>query len=98
MNVHGVIECKRGNDVRQAEIYVAEPHVSQPSAFEIELKIEKLKVTNHRVWIKFEKNWLRQGVEQFTDIRNLLILYGKKDELPEEWEELFIVPIYKKDN
>ena len=56
MNVHGVIECKRGNDVRQAEIYVAEPHVSQPSAFEIELKIEKLKVTNHRVWIKFEKN------------------------------------------
>jgi hypothetical protein len=35
--VHGV------NDVRQAEIHTAEPLVPEPSAFEIEMAIEKLK-------------------------------------------------------
>ena len=37
LNVHGV------NDVRQAEIHTAEPLVPEPSAFEVELAIEKLK-------------------------------------------------------
>jgi hypothetical protein len=36
-NVHGV------NDVRQTEIHIAEPLVPEPSAFEFELAIEKLK-------------------------------------------------------
>jgi len=37
LNVHGV------NDVRQAEIHTAEPLVPEPSAFEVELAVEKLK-------------------------------------------------------
>jgi hypothetical protein len=37
LNVHGF------NDVRQAEIHTAEPLVLEPSAFEDELPIEKLK-------------------------------------------------------
>jgi len=37
LNVHGV------SDVRQAEIQTAEPLVPEPSAFEVELAIEKLK-------------------------------------------------------
>ena len=37
LNVHGV------NDVRQTEIHTAEPLVPEPSAFEFELAIEKLK-------------------------------------------------------
>ena len=37
LNVHGV------NDVRQTEIHTAEPPVSEPSTFDIELAIEKLK-------------------------------------------------------
>jgi len=39
-HVHGV------NDVRQTEIHTAEPLVPEPSAFEVELAIEKLK--SHR--------------------------------------------------
>jgi hypothetical protein len=31
------------NDVRQTEIHTAEPTVPEPSAFEVELVIEKLK-------------------------------------------------------
>ena len=37
LNVHGI------NDVRQREIYTAEPLVHEPSASEVELAIEKLK-------------------------------------------------------
>ena len=37
MNVHGV------NDVRQTEIHTEEPLVPEPSAFEPELAIERLK-------------------------------------------------------
>ena len=37
LNVHGV------NDVRQTEIHTAEPLVPEPSVFEVELAIEKLK-------------------------------------------------------
>ena len=40
LNVHGF------NDVRQAEIHTAEQLVSEPSALEFELAIEKIKVTN----------------------------------------------------
>ena len=37
MNTHGF------NDVRQTEIHIAETLVPEPSAFEVELAIEKLK-------------------------------------------------------
>ena len=37
LNIHGV------NDVRQVEIHTAEPLVPEPSVFEIELAIEKLR-------------------------------------------------------
>ena len=40
LNVHKV------NDARQSEIHTAEPLVPEPSAFEVELAIEKLK--SHR--------------------------------------------------
>jgi hypothetical protein len=37
LNIHGV------NDVRQTEVHTAEPLVPEPSAFEVEMAIEKLK-------------------------------------------------------
>jgi len=40
LNVHEV------NDIRQAEIHTVEPLVPEPSTFEVELAIEKLK--NHQ--------------------------------------------------
>jgi hypothetical protein len=46
LNVHGVI------DVSQAKIHTAEPLVTDPSAFEFDLAIEKLKVTHHQVVLK----------------------------------------------
>jgi hypothetical protein len=53
LNRHGV------NDVKQTELQTVEPLVPEPSAFEFELAIEKLKskkVTNHQVLIKSQHN------------------------------------------
>jgi len=50
LNVHGV------KDVRQKEIHTVEPLVPEPSAFEFELAIEKLIITNHQVLIKSQQN------------------------------------------
>ena len=50
LNIHGV------NDVRQTELHMAEPLVPEPSGFELELAIEKQKVTNHQVLIKCQQN------------------------------------------
>jgi hypothetical protein len=45
------------NEVRQNEMDTAEQLVSEPSAFEFELAIEKLKkLINHQIFIKFEQN------------------------------------------
>ena len=50
LNVH------EDNDVRQAEIHTVEPLEPEPSAFEVELAIGKLKITNHQVLIKSKQN------------------------------------------
>jgi hypothetical protein len=47
LNVHGA------NEVRQTEIHTAEPLAPEPSNFEVEMAVEKLKkFTNHQVFIK----------------------------------------------
>jgi hypothetical protein len=52
LNVH------RTTDVRQIEIHTAEPLVPEPSPFEVEIAIAKLKCTsiNRQVVIKFRQN------------------------------------------
>ena len=54
-NVHGV------NDIRQTEIHTTEPLVPEPRVSEVELAIEKVKVTNHQVLIKSQQNSFKQG-------------------------------------
>ena len=69
----------------------------EPSAFEVELAIEKLK--NHK----------SPGIDQIpaelikavgriirSEIRILIISTWNKEELPDEWKESIIVPCYKK--
>ena len=42
--------------VRQREMHTAESLVSEPSAFDVEMAIEKLKNTNHQVFIDSQQN------------------------------------------
>ena len=71
LNVHEV------NNIRQAEIHTVEPLVPEPSAFEVELSIEKLKNHKSPSLIKSQQNRLKQLVGQFA-VRfiNLLFLFG----------------------
>ena len=77
LNLQGV------NDVRQTEIHTAEPLVPEPSAFEVDLAIEKLK--NHK----------SPGIDQIpaelinaagrticNEIHKLIISIWNKEELP----------------
>jgi hypothetical protein len=91
LNVHGV------KDVGQVEIHTAEPLVPEPSAFEFELAIGKLK--SHKspgiYQIPVELIKTRGGTIRCA-IHKLIIAIWNKEELPEEWKESIIVPIHKK--
>jgi hypothetical protein len=91
LNVHGV------NDVRLTEIHTAEPLVTEPSSSEVEIAIEKL------------KRYKSPGIDQIpaeliqarwntlrSEIHKLINCIWNKEELPEQWKESIIVPIYKK--
>jgi hypothetical protein len=68
----------------------------EPIAFEVEVVIEKQEDPDHQVLIKFQQNWLKQEVGQFILRSISFFSVWNKEELPEEWKELMIVPIYKK--
>ena len=68
----------------------------EPSAFEVELAIEK------------QKNYKSPGIDQIPaelikaggrtirrEIHKLVISIWNKEELPDEWKELIVVPIYR---
>jgi hypothetical protein len=91
LNVHGV------NDVRQTEIHIAEPLIPEPSSSEVETASEKL------------KRYKSPGVDQITaelieaggnalrsEIHKLIKCIWNKEELPQQWNESIIVPIYKR--
>jgi hypothetical protein len=91
LNVHEV------KDVRQAEIHTVELLVPEPSAFEVELAIEKLKnhksPSNDQIPAELIK---AVGRTIRCDIHKLINSVWNKEELPDEWKESIIIPIYKK--
>ena len=76
------------------EVLRAEPLLPEPSAFEVQMGIDKLKrhksPSTDQIWAELFKefsvrslNWLINSV-------------WNKEELPEKWKELVIVPVHKK--
>ena len=91
MNVNGVY------NVRQTEIYTAEPLVLEPSACEVEVAIEKLKSHKSPGIHQIPEELIKAGCKKYRyKTRKLIISIWNKEELPEEWKESIIVPIYKK--
>ena len=73
MNVRGF------SDVRQTEIHTAEPLVPEPSAFEVELAIEKLKKTQITRYSSNPSRFDYSGGGGWTirsDIHDILFLFG----------------------
>jgi hypothetical protein len=92
LNVHGV------NDVRQTEMHTAEPLVSEPSSFEVEITIEKLKRYKLPSMGKILAELIQAGSNALhSHIHKLINSTWNKEELPQQWKESSIVPVYKKD-
>jgi hypothetical protein len=92
LNIHGV------NDVRQIEVHTAEPLVPEPSAFEVEMAIEKLKRHKSPGIDQIPAELIKAGGRIIrSEIHKLIISIWNKAELPEEWKESVTVPIYKTD-
>ena len=70
LNVHGV------NDVRQTEVHSAERLVPEPSAFEVELAVEKLKSETHKLIrsIRNKEQWPKECKESIN-----VPIYNKGD-------------------
>ena len=82
--------------VRQTEIHSAEPLVPEPSAFEVEMAIEKLKRQITRYWSNRSKNYSSRDRTICSEMRTLTNSVWNKEEMPAEWKESIIVPIYTK--
>jgi len=83
--------------VRQAEIHTAEPLVHEPSAFEVELTIKRLKSHKSPVIDQISAELIKAKCRTIRcAIHKLIISTWIKEELPEEWKESVIVPIHKK--
>jgi len=89
--VHGV------KDVGQAEIHTAEPLVPEPSASDFELTIDKVKSHKSPGINQILAELIKAGGRtSCLEIHELITSSWKKEELPEEWKELIIVPIHEK--
>jgi hypothetical protein len=79
------------------EIHTAEPVVTEPSGFEVELATEKLKRHKSLGIDQIQADLIKEGASTISgEIHKLIISIWDKEELPEEWKESIIVPIYKK--
>ena len=91
LNVH------EDNDVRHVEIHTVEPLVPEPSAFDVELATGMLKNHKSRSFDQNSAELIKVGGRTICSaIHKLIISIWNKEELPEEWKESIIVPIYKK--
>ena len=85
------------NDVRQTKIHTAEPLVPEPSTFEIELATEKPRSHKSPGIHQIPAELIKTGGRTIHyENHKLIISIWNKEELPEDWKESIIVPIYKK--
>jgi hypothetical protein len=69
--------------------------VPEPSAFEVELAIEKLKSHKSPGIDQIPEELIKTGGRTIRcAIHKLIISIWNKEELPEEWKESIIVPVH----
>ena len=81
----------------QTETHTAEPLVPAPSAFEVDLAVEKLKRHKSPGVDQIPAELIKEGGRTIRyQIHKLIVSIWNIEKLPEEWKESIIVPIYKK--
>ena len=85
LNVHGV------NDVRQTELHTAEPLVAEPIAVEVEMAIEKLKRRKSPHIDQIPAQLIKTGGRTVCcEIHKLINAIWNEEELPEDWQSLYL--------
>jgi hypothetical protein len=85
------------NDVRLIEIRASESLVPEPNALEVEMAIEKLKRYKSPDIDQIPAELIKAGGSTIcSEIHKLINSVWNKEELPEQWKQSIIVPIYKK--
>jgi len=83
-------------DVRKTDIHTTEALVPEPSAFEFQMAV-KLKWHNLPGLDKIQAELIKAGGRTIcSEIHKLINSVWNKEDLPEEWKESIVVPIYKK--
>ena len=85
------------SDVRQTEIHTAEPQLSEPSAFEFEMAIAGLNKHKSPGTDHIPAEVITAGSRTIrSEILKPINSIWNKEELPAEWNESIITPIYNK--
>jgi hypothetical protein len=91
-----LLNVPRVSDIRQIEIHTAEPLVPEPSPFEVEIAIAKLKKYKPPGSDQIPAELIQAGGETSrSEIHKLINCIWGKEELPDHWKEFIIVPIHK---
>jgi hypothetical protein len=79
------------------DIHTAEPLVPEPSLVEVEIAIGKLKSYKSPGTHQIPTELIKAVSETlYSEIHKLICSIWNKEELPQQWKESIIVPIYKK--
>jgi hypothetical protein len=85
------------HNVRQTEIHTAGPLVPGSSHLEVEIAIAKLKKYISPGSAQILVKLIQTGGETLLSVIHKLINFiWNKEELPDQWKESIVVPIYKK--
>jgi hypothetical protein len=96
-NCSQLLNVHRVSDVRQIELHTAEPLVPEPSPFEVEIAIAKLKKYKSPGSDQIPAELIKAGDDALqSEIYKLINSIWSKEELPDQWKESIIVPICKK--
>jgi hypothetical protein len=79
------------------DIHMAEPLVPEPSLVEVEIVIGKLKSYKSPGTDQIPAELIKAGDETlYSEIHRRICSIWNKEELPQQWKECIIVPIYEK--
>ena len=79
----------------EREIYTAEPLLPEPSAFEVDLAIEKLRSQKSPGIDQISAELIKAVGGKFrSEIHKIINSVWNKEEMSEEWKELIFVSIY----
>jgi hypothetical protein len=85
------------HDDRQLDIHTVELLVPEPRLVEVEIVIGKMKCYKSLGTLQIPAELIKSGGGTlYSEIHSLIFSIWNKEELPQQWKESIIVPIYKK--